>query len=286
MFQCSLCSFSSQTDAEASQHFQTAHGFLANHCLKCLKEFENDVKLKKHSENCKNDILAIECPLECDQSISSVAALIHHLEHVHHNVFWYCSFCKDNDKAAKFLNFQQLEQHCSENHQELFATYLSNHPDRKKVFENQLQLTTSSSTTSSSSSSSPALKRKSSSSHNNATPPLKKPSQKKQKSSKNLSKPAKKPIIDLKNNNIEKNWTQSIVENKKVYQCKKCDKQFTSIQGITRHVEIIHQHLRHQCWLCDKSFKYKNAAKYHVEKSHPKQKFSSKNLIQIFVVQD
>ena len=63
-----------------------------------------------------------------------------------------------------------------------------------------------------------------------------------------------------------------IHEEKKEYQCDKCNKTFSLIQNLKRHISTIHEVTAKmfQCTLCEKSFSRKYELMMHINGAHEK----------------
>ena len=61
--------------------------------------------------------------------------------------------------------------------------------------------------------------------------------------------------------------------NKKTYQCKYCDKQYTRKSSINRHVTSTHERVKFKCDICQKLFTDKHKLKQHIKSVHFWQRF-------------
>ena len=50
--------------------------------------------------------------------------------------------------------------------------------------------------------------------------------------------------------------------------CEQCNKKFASKQGMTEHIESVHEGIRHKCDFCDYTSSFRNNLNAHIRKKH------------------
>ena len=78
---------------------------------------------------------------------------------------------------------------------------------------------------------------------------------------------------DGNSNDLTENFGENItVEESKQFKCEDCNKSYTALNTLRKHVQSVHEGLKHHCEVCKKSFKYLSNLKKHIKEVHEKVK--------------